>query len=155
MPVFRNTTGTLEIEPIERNFTPLGAFRMREDILGNLTRNYILLGLVWLVAGMIFGAWLGATNHMNYANSHAHMNLLGFVVSVLFGLIHWATPNLSKSRLANPQFLIYEIGAVTLVFGKIMVDANGAENPALIVGSVITIIGAALMLVIFAKHAAS
>ncbi len=121
--------------------------------MGNLTRNYILLGLVWLVAGMIFGTWLGATNQTNYTNSHAHMNLLGFVVSVLFGLIHWAYPNLSKSRFANPQFLIYEIGALILVIGKIMVDTNGAENPALIVGALVTIIGAALMLVLFARKA--
>ena len=122
--------------------------------MGNLTRNYILVGLVWLLAGMIFGTWLGASNHLNYANSHAHANLLGFVVSVLFGLIHWAYPTLAKSRLAAPQFIIYEIGALTLVIGKIMFDTNGVENPALIGGSIITIIGAALMLIMFAKHTA-
>ena len=122
--------------------------------MGNLTRNYILLGLIWLVAGMSFGIWLGATNQTNYANSHAHMNLLGFVVSVLFGLIHWAYPGLSKSRLAKPQFLIYQTGALVLVIGKIMIDGNGTENPALMVGALVTIIGAALMLVMFAKHTA-
>ena len=116
-----------------------------------LDRNFILLGLVWVVVGMIFGTWLGATNQMNYANSHAHLNLLGFVTSVLFGLLHWAYPALGKSRLALPQFAIYEVGVLVLVIGKILVD-GGSETPLLYVGSIVTIIGAALMLVMFARH---
>ena len=116
-----------------------------------LDRNYILLGLAWVVVGMIYGTWLGATNQMNYANSHAHLNLLGFVTSVLFGLLHWAYPALGKSRLAVWQFAIYEVGVVLLVVGKILVDA-GSETPLLPVGAIITIVGAALMLVMFARH---
>ena len=116
-----------------------------------LDRNFILLGLVWVVVGMIFGTWLGATNQVNYSNSHAHLNLLGFVTSVLFGLLHWAYPALGKSRLALPQFAIYEVGVLVLVIGKILVD-GGSETPLLYVGSIVTIIGAALMLVMFARH---
>lgn len=116
-----------------------------------LDRNFILLGLAWVIVGMIFGSWLGATNHMNFANSHAHLNLLGFVTSVLFGLLHWAYPGLASSRLAKWQFFIYEIGVVLLIIGKVYVDA-GVETPFLIVGSLVTIIGTAMMLVIFARH---
>lgn len=118
-----------------------------------LDRNYILLGLVWVVAGMVFGIWLGASNHLNYANSHAHMNLLGFVTSVLFGLLHWAYPGLGKSRLAFWQFAIYQIGVVLLVIGKILVD-GGTQTHFLEIGSLVTIAGAALMLVMFARHGA-
>ncbi len=116
-----------------------------------LDRNYILLGLTWVVVGMFFGMWLGATNQLNYANSHAHLNLLGFVTSVLFGLLHWAYPALGKSRLAVWQFAIYELGVVLLVIGKILVD-GGTETPFLYAGAIVTIIGAALMLVMFARH---
>jgi peptidoglycan/LPS O-acetylase OafA/YrhL len=118
-----------------------------------LDRNYILIGLAWVVVGMVFGAWLGASNHLNYANSHAHINLLGFVTSVLFGLLHWAYPALGKSRAAFWQFVIYEVGVVVLVIGKVLVD-GGTENVLLPIGSVITIIGGALMLLMFAKHGA-
>jgi len=44
-----------------------------------LDRNYILIGLCWVIFGMIYGAWLGASHHNNFANSHAHINLLGFL----------------------------------------------------------------------------
>jgi peptidoglycan/LPS O-acetylase OafA/YrhL len=117
-----------------------------------LDRNYILLGLLWVVAGMIFGTWLGASNHMNYGNSHAHMNLLGFVTSILFGLIHHAYPALRNGRLAVVQFVVYEVGVVLLVIGKVLVD-GGQETLFLQVGALITIIGALMMLILFAKDA--
>lgn len=122
-----------------------------EGTMQQLDRNYIFLGLCWVIVGMVFGSWLGATNQMNYANSHAHIGLLGFVASTLFGLLHWAYPALGSSRLALWQFLIYEIGVLLLVTGKVLVD-GGTETLFLQIGSVVTIAGALLMLVMFAKH---
>lgn len=119
-----------------------------------LDRSYILVGLAWVVVGMVFGTWLGASNHLNYANSHAHMNLLGFVASVLFGLLHFAYPALGKSRLAFWQFALYEVGVLVLVIGKVMVD-GGVETPLLPIGAIISIIGAILMLVMFARRTAA
>ena len=116
-----------------------------------LDRSYILVGLAWVVVGMIFGTWLGASNHLNYANSHAHIGLLGFVASVLFGLLHWAYPALGTSRVAVWQFAIYEVGVLLLVIGKVLFD-DGTETMFLQIGSVVTIIGSAMMLWMFAKH---
>lgn len=115
----------------------------------NPERIFITIGLCWLVAGTIFGAWLGSSGHMNFANSHAHMNLLGFVVSTLFGLLYWAYPNMARSPLAFWQLVIYEVGILLLIIGKIMVDNDGKETIFLIAGSLITIIGAAMMLFLF------
>jgi cbb3-type cytochrome oxidase subunit 1 len=88
---------------------------------------------------------------LNYGNSHAHVGLLGFVASVLFGLLHWAYPALGKSRLAMWQFIVYQIGVVILVIGKFLID-GGRETVLLPVGAIITIAGAAMMLAMFAKH---
>jgi peptidoglycan/LPS O-acetylase OafA/YrhL len=116
-----------------------------------IDRNYILIGLVWVIIGMIYGAWLGAAHMNNLANSHAHINLLGFVTSVLFGILYWAYPGLAKSRLAIWQFAIYEVGVVLLIIGKILVDRDGTETVFLQVGSIVTIIGTAMMLYLFVK----
>lgn len=107
-------------------------------------RYYILAGFAWVIAGMIFGAWLGASDHLNYANSHAHANLLGFVASILFGLMHISMPGLSRSRLAVWQFAVYELGALVLVAGKVLVD-GGTQTPLLPIGALITIAGTALL----------
>ena len=110
---------------------------------------YILLGLVWLIAAMSFGIWLGATEHFAYAESHAHMALVGFASSVLFGLIHHAFPALSRSAMAMWQLVVYQIGAAILIAGKIVVDGGGAPT-VVKVGSVVVLLGAVLMLVLFA-----
>lgn len=122
--------------------------------MNNLARNYVLVGLVWVVLGMAFGIYMGMTQQMNFANTHAHANLVGFVTSVLFGLLHVNFPSLAKSRLAVPQFIVFEVGAVLLVAGKAQVDAGGADM-LVRVGALITIIGAATMLVMFAKNTRS
>ena len=116
-----------------------------------LDRTYILVGLCWVIVGMIFGVWLGASDHLNYANSHAHANLLGFVTSVLFGLLHWAYPALGKSRLATGQFIAYELGVLMLVIGKFLFD-GGQRTLLLEIGSSVTIIGAAMMLLMFYRN---
>lgn len=114
-----------------------------------LDRIYITLGLVWVIIGMVFGVWLGASNHTNFANSHAHINLLGFVTSTLFGMLFWAYPDMGRSRLAIWQLGIYEVGIVLLVIGKVIVDNDGTNTPFLIAGSLLTIIGTVLMLYLF------
>ena len=119
--------------------------------MNNLSRNYVLIGLVWLVCAMAFGIWIGINQQLQFAESHAHFALVGFVLSVLFGLLHNAWPNLKMSRLAVPQFWIYEIGAVMLVAGKITVDGGGS-NTLVKLGSLVTITGAALMLVLFFRQ---
>lgn len=116
-----------------------------------IDRNFILIGLIWVIIGMIYGTWLGASGHNNFANSHAHINLLGFVTSVLFGILYWAYPSLAKSRLAIWQFAIYEVGVLLLIIGKILVDKDGTETPFLPAGSIVTILGTALMLYLFAR----
>jgi hypothetical protein len=123
-----------------------------EGTMQRFDRNYILLGLSWVILGMVFGTWLGASNHLNYANTHAHIGVLGFVTSVLFGLLHWAYPALGKSRLALPQLAIYQIGVALLIIGKFNVDGGVTIEPLLIAGSLITILGTVLMLVMFVRH---
>lgn len=112
---------------------------------------YILLGLVWLVLGMAFGIWMGIAQQFQFANSHAHWNLVGFVVSVVFGLIHRAYPSLRNSRLAWPQFVVYEVGAVMLVAGKAMVD-DGGSDLLVKIGALVVVLGGVGMLALFAMR---
>jgi hypothetical protein len=135
------------------NIRRVGGVLDWEFPMNNLGRNYVLIGLVWLVVGMAFGIWMGINGYMNYANSHAHANLVGFVVSVLFGLLHINFPAIGKSRVAVPQFFVYEIGALILVLGKAQVDGGGADVLVKI-GALVVIIGAALMLYMFARKTA-
>lgn len=110
---------------------------------------YIGFGLLWLVFGMAYGIWMGVTMQLNFANSHAHANLLGFVASILFGLVLRAYPAMRESRLALPQFLLYQLGAILLVLGKMRIDAGGDPGLAK-VGSLVILVGAIGMVCLFA-----
>ena len=114
-----------------------------------MDRLYILTGFAWVILGMVFGIYLGITDQLQFSNSHAHANLLGFVISVLFGLLHRNWPRLADSRLAVPQYLVYQLGALVLVAGKYNIDAGDSATLAP-PGSVLVVIGTLLMVWMFA-----
>ncbi len=115
-----------------------------------IDRLYILIGFAWLIFGMMFGVYLGVTDQLQFSNSHAHANLLGFVISVLFGLIYRNWPELRASRLAMPQFAVYQAGVLMLFAGKFDID-NGGNGTLAPPGSVIVILGTLLMAWMFAR----
>ena len=115
----------------------------------NIDKVYVATGFGWLIFAAGFGTWLGASGHFNFSESHAHIGLLGFVASMLFGLVHRGWPELRERTLAIVQFAVYEIGAIVLLAGKIMVDATGVPNALLMIGSPIVIGGVILFLWLF------
>lgn len=116
-----------------------------------LDRLYVLSGLAWLVVSMLFGFHLGASDQLQYSNSHAHAALLGFVVPVLFGLMLRSWPSVMSAKLARTQFAIYQIGAILLVAGKYSID--GGNNPVLApIGAAIVVLATVLMGWMFAFH---
>lgn len=114
-----------------------------------MDRLYIIAVFPWLVAGMIFGIYLGITDQLQFANSHAHANLLGFVISVLFGLLYRNWPAQLSSRLAWPQFAVFQAGALVLVAGKFDIDSGGGGVLAP-PGSILVVLGTLLMFWMFA-----
>ncbi|MBO0905916.1 hypothetical protein [Jiella sonneratiae] len=121
----------------------------------NIDRLYVATGFGWLIFAAGFGTWLGASGNFNFGQSHAHVGLLGFVASMLFGLVHRAWPALRERGLATVQFAVYEIGTIVLLAGKIMVDATGHPNLLLMIGAPIVILGALLFLWLFLASPAS
>ena len=99
------------------------------------------------------GIYLGITDQLEFANSHAHANLLGFVISVLFGLIHRNWPVMMSSRLSIPQFVVFEAGSLVLVAGKFDID-NGGSGVLAPPGSVLVVLGTLIMFWMFANASA-
>jgi hypothetical protein len=106
---------------------------------------FIGLGLMFLVVGMGFGIWMGITKNFQYMDAHAHWNLVGFVTSTLYGLIHRAYPRLSTSRLTWAQCIVHVIGVLIFAPG-IVLAAIAHQEIGAIVGSLL-IVAAALMFV--------
>jgi hypothetical protein len=101
--------------------------------------TFIGLGQTFLVLGIAFGVWLGASKNFSYADAHAHWNLLGCVVPTLYGLIHRAYPKLVLSRLAWPQLIGYFLGVLIFVPG-LVVEINTGSPAVLIPGAILILL---------------
>ena len=65
--------------------------------------NFIAIGALWLVVGMLLGIGMGAAHNFALAPLHAHINLIGFVCHAVFGMAyrHWPALKVRRSRLIS------------------------------------------------------
>ena len=112
---------------------------------------FIGLGLIFLVVGMVFGVWMGITKHFQFLDAHAHWNLVGFVTSTLYGLIHRAYPKLAASKLTWPQCIVHVLGVLIFAPGIILVVTTGQEIGA-IVGAILIVASALMFMWIYFSH---
>ena len=95
----------------------------------NVSRNFLLLGSAFLIVGIVMGMYMGGSGDHSLALSHAHINLLGFVLSVVFALTYKAYPAMAEGRLASVHFWLHLVGAVMvnllvfLMLAKIITEA--------------------------------
>ena len=89
--------------------------------------TFISIGLAFLICGMVFGMWMGVRQDFQFADAHAHWNLLGFVVPTFYGLIYRTYPALARSRLAWPQLIAHFVGVPIFVLGIVLASVANNE----------------------------
>lgn len=80
----------------------------------NVARGFLVIGPLYLIAGVLIGIYMGASDDHTLAPAHAHINLLGFAVMMLFGMAYWLIPAAGTSRLAQVHFWLHQVGALVL-----------------------------------------
>jgi len=80
----------------------------------NISRNFMLLGTAFLIIGVVMGMYMGGSGDHSLAVSHAHINLLGFVLSAIFALTYKCYPEMAEARLASIHFWMHLVGAILL-----------------------------------------
>ncbi len=95
---------------------------------------------------------MGAQQDFTLEPAHAHLNLVGGVTLMAFGLIHRAYPGLARSRLALVQMILALVGAVTLPAGVALTILN-INHVVVIAGALIVISGTVLFLLMFPRKA--
>jgi hypothetical protein len=125
----------------------------------NLDRRYLVWSLCYAVAGMVLGIYMAASQNHSELVTHAHVLLIGFVVSFLYGLIHklWLRP--PPRALANLQFVVHQAAALTVSVGLFLIYGNyvpaASAEPIPAVGSVGVLLGMLLMLYMVLKSRAA
>lgn len=81
----------------------------------NISRSFILVGGLYLLVGIALGMHMGASGNHAASPAHAHINLLGFTLMAVFGLIYKTYPAMAEGRLALVHFWLHLTGSLVLL----------------------------------------
>lgn len=94
-----------------------------------LASIYLRTGVLFILVGMTMGLQMAISQDHAIHGAHAHLNLLGFVCSMLFGLFYLLVPEAASSRLAIAQAWLWIPGVAVMIPGVAMAEL-GHENGA-------------------------
>ena len=81
----------------------------------NLSKSFLVIGALYLITGMSLGMYMGGVQEFDLAPVHAHINLVGFTLMTLFGIVYRVIPALAGTMLSKVHFWLYQIGAVFML----------------------------------------
>lgn len=112
-------------------------------------RKFLLCAFAYAIAGMCMGIYMAATKDHALFVAHAHILLVGFVVSFIYALVHKLWLAGSSPRLANVQFYLHQLATVVLSGGLVLLFSGALPEatlaPALGVSAVGVLLAAVLM----------
>jgi hypothetical protein len=112
--------------------------------------TYLIIGIFYLVTGMVLGMVMGTRQDFQLAPVHAHLNLVGFVSHSVFGLVHRAWPALRTGMIAGVQFWLFVLGTPLFVAG-IAISILGGMIWLAVIGATLALLGALLFLIMLLR----
>src|SRR3974390_1146854 len=96
--------------------------------------------VLFVLAGMVWGIQMAISADHSAFPAHAHLNLLGWVSRVLFGIYYRLHSSLDQSRAALTQVWIWIIGTIVVAIGVALVHTGHQEaDPIAAVGSFVVL----------------
>jgi hypothetical protein len=87
----------------------------------SMDRRFLAWSLGFAVVGLLLGIYMAASGNHSELVAHAHILLIGFVVSFIYALIHRLWLRQPPRRLANVQFVLHQLAAASLAVGLFLV----------------------------------
>ena len=102
--------------------------------LSATTSLWARTGLVWFLATLCFGMYLGMTQQFGASSPHAHLGLLGWVSSIAFAFL-WslADPEGQIAGRARWHWVAHNLGMLVQVSGLWMVIRTGDGRYAMMI----------------------
>jgi cbb3-type cytochrome oxidase subunit 1 len=123
----------------------------------NISRNFLVAGSVYLIAGILLGSYMGGSGDHSLAPVHAHINLLGFTLMTVFGLAYRLMPQLAQGWMAKAHFWLHQVGALALLTGLALMMTETVDaatiGPLFPVMEVAILLGALIWLVNLVRNA--
>ena len=98
----------------------------------NISRAFLVIGSLYILVGFLIGMYMGGSNDHSLLPVHAHINLLGFVLMSIFGLVYRAIPAMADTMLAKAHFWLHQVGILTIVVMIILFFSGRIEEAAMV-----------------------
>ena len=112
-------------------------------------RKYLTFALGYAILGMCVGIYMASSMNHGQHVAHAHILLVGFVVSFVYGIIHKLWLDQPNKTVAQAQFVLHQAAAFVMFSGLVLLYGNVFPEPTIgpILGasSVGVLLGALLM----------
>jgi cbb3-type cytochrome oxidase subunit 1 len=101
-----------------------------------VARNFFTMAVIYVVVGMMLGLSMAMSQDHDQLPTHAHIMVLGWLMSAVFAIFYHLVPAARASRLANIHFWLAAISSVGMVVGLfILYGGNPSIEPLLAVSS--------------------
>ena len=98
----------------------------------NISRLFLVIAVAYLLVGIAIGIDMGASGDHGLAPAHAHINLLGFTLMTLFGLVYRVIPVMAEGMLAKAHFWLHQVGALVLLVMLLLLLSGRIGEPAMV-----------------------
>ena len=110
-----------------------------------LSEYYFRSAILFLIVGIAIGIHMSMSQNHAVMGAHAHINLLGWVTSAVFGGYYALNPAKAAGRLPMIQFVVYTLGVVAMGGALyLLLGGNTAMTPVVAVSSLVTFAGVLL-----------
>lgn len=83
--------------------------------------HFIKLASIFLIIGISLGIYMGIAEDFKYGDLHAHINLVGWVTTGIYGLVYSFFPKMGSNKLAKIHFWLHIVGT-PLLLGSIFLS---------------------------------
>lgn len=119
----------------------------------SLSIRFLFIGAIYGLVSMILGMGMGAREDFTLMPVHAHLNLLGWMVLSLYGVVYKIYPAMGKSKLAGAQFYTANLGILLLLPSlTAYLLGNKTVLPIMVVGELLTVATLAMFVINIWNH---
>ena len=121
-----------------------------------MDRKYIVSALIYGFAGLILGLYMAASHNHGQLVTHAHIMLVGFVVSFIYAVIHKLWLDNPKELMAKAQFYIHQLGTFGMVVALFLLYGGFMQGdllaPVAALSSILVLIAFILMIWMYLRN---
>ncbi len=118
-----------------------------------LANRFVRLSVIYALIGMSLGIAMAISGNHDETPTHAHINLLGYVSMMLYGLFHKAHPKAAEGKLPAVHFWLSNISMVGIGIGLFLTFGGMPEAEPLAAVSALAMLASMAMFAVIVFRA--